>query len=632
MPSDHKRIRDGSKKSKKKKSSKSKSSKSRRNKKKYDVIDETPVGPTSGGGKESYGDEPWCLACDCKRCLNGRCGVGWLPIFGLTIAAGLCTLLWIGGFLDNTFETSGNATLYEEICDSCTTEPTGTPTIDPTGVPSVEPTDAPTGEPTIEPTGVPSVEPTIAPSVEPTLDPSGVPSVEPTTDPTSERRLYDFSGEVATPNILVIVTENLHLSDFSTFKTTNMEQFFEESYTLSNVHTQASKGSLMTGQWSHKLGLAKIIEPCEEGHMDLNVPTWAKQLKYKGYTNHYYGKWNLGADSWDATPLGRGWDSFYGSLNHPDGLEHGDGGCWVKSEVPCSPSGKSVSTFETGSKSECLVKCYGSKYAALKDSTCQCYSDVDCTKPLKDSYVYARLSQKDIVVDWWDGSEPSNPGVGMTADELALKRLIKDFQVVNEDQKWTITVSLATPGAGFAPVNKTSNFCKQYFVEGNKEFDFQLGSKCQWMWDIDEKVGTVIDELKTTDTWKDTILIFTNFNHKDVKTIFSIGGGALPAHLVNSVNKELHSVVDVTPTIMAIAGFSDEELEIAGLDGVNVIDINQAKAMVHDNIDGSTLEASAKEHMQADPKKCGSKKSYTSFSGLNYNAPWLGKDMAKVSK
>jgi hypothetical protein len=630
MPSDHKRLRDGSKKSKKKKSSKGKSSKSRRKKKSYEDIDDTPVVPTSG--KESYGDEPWCLACDCKRCLNGRCGVGWLPIFGLTMAAGFCTLLWIGGFLDNTFETSGDATLYEEICDSCTTEPTGTPTLEPTGAPSVEPTKAPTGEPTIEPTGVPSVEPTIAPSGEPTLDPSGVPTVEPTADPTSERRLYDLNEEVATPNIVVIVTENLHMSDFSRFKTPNMKQFFEESYTLSNVHTQASKGSLMTGQWSHKLGLGKILEPCDEGHMDLGVPTWAKQLKFKGYKNHYYGKWNLGADSWDATPLGRGWDSFYGSLNHPYGLEHGDGGSWVKSNMSCSPSAKPVSNFKTGSKLECLVKCYGSKYAALKHSNCQCYSHADCSKPLKDSFVYIRLSQKDVFVDWWDGNEPANPGVGMTGDELALKQLLKDFQSVNTEEKWTITVSLASPGAGFAPVSKISNFCRQYFVPRNKEFDFQLGLKCQWMWDIDEKVGTVIDELKKTDVWKDTILIFTNFNPKDDKTIFSIGGGALPAHLVSLVNKELHSVVDMTPTIMAIAGFSDKELGIAGLDGVNVIDINQATAMVHDNIDGSTLNASAKEHAQAGPEKCGSKKSYISSYGLNYNAPWLDKEMAKVSK
>jgi len=624
MPSDHKRLRDGSKRSKKKKSSKSKRSKSK-NKKRYDVIDETP-GVTSG--KESYGDEPWCLACDCKKCLNGRCGVGWLPIFGLTIAAGLVTLLWIGGFLDDNFWTSGNATLYEEICDSCTTEPTGSPTLEPTGAPSVEPTAAPTGEPTLEPSGVPSVEPTAAPTAEPTVDPTGVP----TSEPTSERRLYDLSGEVATPKILVIVTELLGVSDFSTFQTPHMEEFFGESYTFSNVQTQPSKGSLMTGQWSHKLGLGKILEPCDEGHMDLGVPTWAKQLKLKGYTNHYYGKWNLGADSWHATPLGRGWDSFYGSLNHPDGLEHGDGGSWVKRKAACSPSVEPVNTFETGSQSQCLVNCYGSNYATFKGSTCQCYSDADCTKPSEDSYVYTRLSQKDVVVDWWDGSEPANPGVGMTGDELALKKLFEDFEGVNEAQKWTITVSLASPGKGFAPVSEISNVCKKYFDAKHKEFDFQRGSKCQWMWDIDEKVGAVIDKLKKTDVWKDTILILTNFNHEDDKTIFSIGGGALPAHLVSSTNEELHSVVDMTPTIMAIAGFSDEELKSAGLDGVNVVDINQATAMEHDNIDDNTLELSAKEHVRASPEKCGSKQSFISSLGLNYNAPWLDKDVATVSK
>jgi len=625
MPSDHKRLREGSKRKKKKSKSKSKS---KRTKKRYDVIEETP-GVTSG--KESYGDEPWCLACDCKRCLNGRCGVGWLPVLGLMIAAGLVTVLWIGGFLGMSFDTSGDDTLYEEICDSCTEEPTGSPTLEPTGAPSVEPTAAPTGEPTIEPTGAPSVEPTAAPTGEPTLEPTSAPTsptAEPTADPTSERRLYDFKGEVATPNILLIVTENLGWSDFSAFRTPNMDNFLEESYTFSDLHTQPSKASIMTGQWSHKLGIPKALEACDEGHIDLGVPTWAEQLKSKGYSNYFYGKWNLGADSWKASPLGRGWDSFYGSLNKPDGLEHGDGGSWVKRQTACLPNGEPESTFKTHSHAHCLVKCYGSFHATIEDATCKCYSGADCTEPSENLHVYTRLSQKDGTVDWWKDKEPASPGVGMTADELILKELQEDIEKLKAVSKWTITVSLASPGEGYAPPTKISNSCKKYFQEKNEEFEFQRGLTCQWISDLDEKVGSVVDELKETDAWEDTIVILANFNPTDDKTIFSIGGGALPAHLVSSVNKNHHSLVDVTPTIMAIAGFSDDELKSAGLDGVNVIDINQATAMVHDNFDGSIKELKAQGNTRADLEKCGSKQSYKSFLGLNYNAPWLDDDVS----
>jgi len=620
MPSDHKRLRDSSKR-KKKKSSKSKS----KRKKRYDVIDETPGVPK---GKESYGEEPWCLACDCKRCLNGRCGVGWLPIIGLLLAGGFVTLLWMGGVLGMTFSTDGNDTLYEEICDSCTDEPTGSPTLEPTGAPSLEPTKAPTGEPTIEPTGAPSVEPTAAPTGEPTIEPTHAPTsptAEPTADPTSERRLYDLKGEVATPNMLIIVTEDLGLSDFSSFPTPNMDEFMEESHTFTNLHTQPSKGSLMTGQWSHKLGMTKTLEACDEGHIDLDIPTWAEQLKLKGYNNHYYGKWNLGADSWQATPLGRGWDSFYGSLNRPDGLEHGDGGSWVKREGACDA--KPRSSFEAQSHSHCLVKCYGSDHATFEETTCQCYSDTDCTKASEDSYVYTRLSQKDVAIDWWKDKEPANPGVGMTSDDLILNELLEDFKELKSDESWTITVSLAAPGTGFAPLSDTSDSCKNYFNERSKEFNFQRGLTCQLMSDVDQKIGTVVDELKKTAVWEDTIVILTNFKSDDDKTIFSIGGGALPAHLVSSINGDLHSVVDMTPTIMAIAGFSDDEMENAAIDGVNLIDINQATSRVHGNIDNSVKELNARENRRAALEKCGSSQSYISSSGLKYNAPWLNDDM-----
>ena len=53
----------------------------------------------------------------------------------------------------------------------------------------------------------------------------------------------------------------------------------------------------MTGQWSHKLGITKDQDACGKGHMDLRIPTWAEHLKSRGYSNYFYGKWNLGADS-----------------------------------------------------------------------------------------------------------------------------------------------------------------------------------------------------------------------------------------------------------------------------------------------------------------------------------------------
>lgn len=697
MPTrDGKRSKKKSSKSKKKKRSKHSSiSRSKKDKKSYDILEDSKV--SRRGKKESYGEEPPCYACDCQRCLNGRCGVCWLPILGLILAGGFVTLLWFAGVLGMTFETSGNDTLYLEICDGCTHEPTGSPTIEPTGVPSVEPTLVPTGTPSVEPTIAPSVEPTLTPTqapsdeptsvpssspsveptlipthlptlaptpapsttptedptpdptVTPTLDPTGsptalptqVPTYDPTSNPTnkptlnptaspiSRRRIYDLRSLVATPNIVLIVTENT-FSDFSEYHTPIIREFLRESYNLSNCHSQYSRGSLMTGKWSMRLGMGKFLEACDEGHIPFEIPTWAEQLKLKGYENYYYGKWNLGADSWHATPLGRGWDSFYGSLNRPDGLGYGDGGSWVKRQAVCPEKVTPNVTFESSSYSQCLMGCYGSQVASLEGQTCRCFYENVCTESSKKSYIYSRVSQSDVIIDWWRGSKPAKPIVGMTGDDLIIEELLPHLQAVKGVEKWTITVSLSSPSDGYAPFRKIFEPCKRYFNKNSKDFNFQRGVKCQWMWDSDVKVGSVIDKLHRMDLWKDTIVILTNFDESDDMAILSIGGGALPAKLVSRTNRDLHSVVDVTPTIMAIAGFSDDELESFELDGVNMIDINRATGQIHTNqLKGPFDEITTKENQKAEPSKCGSNQSYTSFLGFKYNAPWLD-DMVNV--
>jgi len=542
---------------------------------------------------------------------------------------------------DPTESPTNAPTTTEAPTADPTSTPTNVPTPSPTNLPTIGPTISPTNLPTTtnEPTTDPTSDPTMSPTSDPTLDPTSNPTLaptsnptlNPTSDPTAERRLYDFSQWAMTPNILLIVTEN-SWADFSAFETPNIDDFLEESYNFSDFRSQSSRGSLVTGHWTPKLGMGMVLEACDEGHLPFDVPTYAEYLKLKGYNNHYYGKWNLGADTWHATPIGRGWDSFYGCLNRPDGLERGDGGSWAKLEVSCPSNVKPMKTLKAQSYPQCLMKCYGSQVAAFEGSMCSCYSHAVCTEPSKHSFVYSRTSQKDVIIDWWKGSKPAHPGVGMTGDDLIMQKVLPHLQELKAEAKWTMTVSFAAPGNGYAPFNEITESCKKYFDEKTRYFNFQRGLACQWIWDNDKKVGIVIDEIKKTDLWSDTIVVLTNFNSNDERTIFSLGGGALPAQFVRSTNEDLHSVVDITPTIMAIAGFSDGDLKNAKLDGVNVVDINKATAMVHESIYGAGKETKSKENNHADLSKCGSKQSFTSLLGLRYNAPWLDDDLSSVRK
>jgi len=470
----------------------------------YDVID----APRSG--KESYGEEPPCYACDRKRCLNGRCGVCWLVILGLAIAVGICAVLVFGGVLGFTFSTDGNETLYELICDDCTFEPTsdptstptsdptgvptvepsGTPSVEPTGAPSVEPTAAPTGEPTVEPSGVPSVEPTAAPTAEPTVEPTaaptsptyeptsaptGEPTLEPTADPTvptneptsaptaeptSERRMYVSE---TSPNVLLIIAGGIWNAEFESPK---MKDFFKEGYTFKNVNEEFSWSSLIAGRKVAKQAI-------HESQFDIKSAAFLEGLKSKGYKNYYYGN----------------------SLK----------------------SGRGI----------------------------------------------------------WESNKAIN-----NSEDLVLEEVQSDIRELR-DEMWSITVALTKSDSysGYTHhSNKTAVYdsCRHYFKAGSPDYDHDRGVSCQKSMACDEKFGKVLETLRTTGFWEHTIVALVTVGQE--KNRFSLGGGSVPAKFLSRTNEDLHSFLNVVPTILALAGFSESELASLKLDGFPVMRVNHGYA------------------------------------------------------
>jgi len=568
MPSD-KRSRDDKKRSKKKKSKrksskqkKNKSSSKRKNKKKYETIDDPVVHEVP---EIKLYDEPWCLAFDCGKCLNGRCGVGWLPIIALLAAAVFVVLAFFGGAIGVDFETGGSDTLEFALCSNCTHEPTSTPTPDPTAEPTAEPTLDPTGDPTLEPTAAPSVEPTLvpsdapsveptsAPSVEPTLAPTHLPTVEPTVAPTTDptltptnmptveptnaptleptaaptitptmeptavptsehtvgptnsptverissdtpeptvapttgegtstttqsptahtirRRLSDMNAKKFTPNVMLILIENFGRTDFSALETTAINEFLDESYTFFNFNGEPSMTTLMAGR-----GAAKIH--VHNGHS--NTPTWAEQIKLKGYSNRYYEECIYERDSLNgSTPTTKG------SLRR----------------------------------------------------------NIPLTKGL---------------------------------DSSATK-VLPYLRSVKPNEKWSVTLSFGVGACSLSSL-EFGDYCKLYFDAESEDFNLNHGRTCERMWYIDKEFAKVIHELKNIDLWGNSIVMLTGFNSGNDGTFFSFGGGALPASLLSSKSQDLVSTIDVASTIMSIAGFSERELADARLDGRSMVKINSS--------------------------------------------------------
>lgn len=488
-------------------------------------------------GKKSTEKIPMC-ACDRKRCLNGRCGVCWMLILGLSIAALVFVILYFTDSIGFDFETSGTDTLYDEICTDCTDEPTSTPTIDPTAAPTLEPTAAPsdtptlaptsdpsveptsaptetptidptsdpttlipttspseapsedpTSDPTLDPTGTPTLEPSIAPSVEPTNDPTSDPTVdptsspteptsEPTSDPTSERRRSYVEDMVA--NVLFVTVDGTTF-DYAVFQTPEVDEFLTEGYTFNNLKHETSLSSLVTGR-----NLLSQPTPSSPKNLPEGVMTWAELIRTKGYKNYYYGNWIFNSET-----LNRGWDVFFGTAHDSD------------------------------------------------------LADVKHNR----------------------------------IENSIMEKVQSRLQMIKDD-KWSIAVNWTAPFVHTKGKNfPDSEACSQFFKLGSANFDYQRGVKCQWTVEFDTRFGKLMNTLKSTGLWSKTIVLFVIGGHKN--SILSINGGALPAIYLNRTDEVVHSMLDAVPTILTVGGLSDLEIATAKLDGFPIFGMDQNKIKDH---------------------------------------------------
>ncbi|MCY4666049.1 MAG: sulfatase-like hydrolase/transferase, partial [Acidimicrobiaceae bacterium] len=91
-----------------------------------------------------------------------------------------------------------------------------------------------------------------------------------------------------------------------------------------------TRAALVTGRSQHAVGMRSLANfrtgfPHQLGHVSNHAATIAEVLSAIGYATFCAGKWHLGhtqdgsaAGPFDRWPLGRGFDRFYGFLDHTD--------------------------------------------------------------------------------------------------------------------------------------------------------------------------------------------------------------------------------------------------------------------------------------------------------------------------
>jgi arylsulfatase A-like enzyme len=134
----------------------------------------------------------------------------------------------------------------------------------------------------------------------------------------------------ARPNILLIVADDMGYSDVGVFgseiATPNIDALAAEGMMLTQFHVSPNcgptRGAMMTGVDPHRAGLGGNHEvaaanqkgqPGYEGYLRKDVVTIAELLRDAGYHTYMTGKWHLGADS--NNPASRGFEKSFALLN-----------------------------------------------------------------------------------------------------------------------------------------------------------------------------------------------------------------------------------------------------------------------------------------------------------------------------
>ena len=153
------------------------------------------------------------------------------------------------------------------------------------------------------------------------------------------------SNEETRPNILLIIGDDMGFSDVGAFgsevATPNIDALASDGLSFTNFHVGATcsptRSLLLTGVDNHRSGLGNMHEflvdeqrgqPGYEGYLNKDVVTIIQLIRDVGYSTYMSGKWHLGADE-GHRPHDRGFDQTYtllqGAGSNYDSTSAGEG-------------------------------------------------------------------------------------------------------------------------------------------------------------------------------------------------------------------------------------------------------------------------------------------------------------------
>jgi len=345
------------------------------------------------------------------------------------------------------------------------------------------------------------------------------------------------------PNVLFILMDDLGWGDLSAttgqFPTPNMDSLYTNSLQINRhyIHLMCSpsRTQFMTGRYAMNLGFGEFFpwDDAEIGGIPIGQPTVANWLsQYGDYTTYGVGKWQLGYANERLTPLYNGFSHFFGF------------------------------------------------YQGAIDYVTKTYNDIEDG----DIGVYDFFEDGDACYDIIESEENTMTLYGKKILEY-LETEGKRAHIAKENGEqatpWYMYAALQSMHVPFPVIPEFEDQCELRVARnsGSKQWKNERKLYCELLFLTDRIVGDIMDKLKSTGLYDNTLVVFTADNggettrgasnypfrgtkgepfEGNTRVITTLAGGIIEKQgLFGQVREELVSNLDWTPTLLDFAGYLD---------------------------------------------------------------------------
>ena len=351
------------------------------------------------------------------------------------------------------------------------------------------------------------------------------------------------------PNILLILADDAGFSDFSCYggeiPTPHIDNLAKEGLQLTDFHVAPNcaptRAALLSGMDNHLAGLGTMYEviaenqkgkPGYEGFLNFDVVSIAEVLQQSGYSTYMTGKWHLGAKKEETRPHARGFDRTFSML--AGGASH-----WADN-TPLIPGKASP---------------YSVNGQLITDLPKDFYSSKNYTDSII-SYIEADAKSKKPFFAYLSFTAPHNPlhapkeyiekyrgkyDNGWV--DLAQRRLkrMKELNLVPNDQELSPYPEWLTQWDDLSDDQKASRSRDMEVYAAMIDY-------------MDMSIGRVVEHLKKTGEFDNTMIVFISDNGASKTTIMDYAalGGEVESHLKSFDNSnenkgQTNSATDIGP-------------------------------------------------------------------------------------